>query len=125
SFTLIGPLNVPWWGPVIAIAVIATLSAGMRHLAAREARELWRGLAVIRSLGKGSRVVAFVMVAVFSQIFRNWILLHAVGVDASFLDSIAVLIGLVTLSQLPIGPSTGVAASVLILGSDGVAATAA
>ena len=52
----------------------------MRHLAAREARELWRGLAVIRSLSKGSRVVAFVMVAVFSQIFRNWILLHAVGV---------------------------------------------
>jgi uncharacterized membrane protein YbhN (UPF0104 family) len=125
SFTLIAPLGIPWWVPVIAIVVITTLSAGMRHLAAHEARALWRGLAVIRSLGKGSRVVLFVMVAVFSQIFRNWILLHAVGVDASFLDSIAVLIGLVVLSQLPIGPSSGVAASVLILGSDGVAATAA
>jgi uncharacterized membrane protein YbhN (UPF0104 family) len=125
SFTLIAPLGIPWWAPVIAIAVIAALSAGMRHLATREARELWRGLAVIRSLSKGSRVVAFVMVAVFSQIFRNWIMLHAVGVDASFLDSIAVLIALVTLAQLPIGPSTGVAASVLILGNDGVAATAA
>jgi len=125
SFTLIGPLDIRWWAPVIAILVIVTLSAGMRHLAAREARELWRGLAVIRCLSRGPRVVAFVMVAVFAQIFRNWILLHAVGVDASFLDSIAVLIGLVVLSQLPIGPSTGVAASVLILGSDGVAATAA
>jgi uncharacterized membrane protein YbhN (UPF0104 family) len=125
SFTLIAPLGIPWWVPLIAIVVIGLLSAGMRHLAAREARELWRGLAVIRSLGKGSRVVVFVMVAVFSQIFRNWMMLHAVGVDASFLDAIAVLIALVTLSQLPIGPSTGVAASVLILGKDGVAATAA
>ena len=125
SFTLIGPLGIPWWVPVIAVIVIAVLSAGMRHLAAREARELWRGLAVIRSLSKGSRVVAFVMIAVFSQIFRNWIMLHAVGVDASLFDSIAVLIALVTLSQLPIGPSTGVAAAVLILGKDGVAAAAA
>ena len=52
-------------------------------------------------------------------------LLHAVGVDASFFDSIAVLIAVVTLSQLPVGPSVGAAAAVLILGSDGVAATAA
>ena len=52
-------------------------------------------------------------------------LLHAVGVDASFFDAIAVLIAVVTLSQLPIGPSVGAAAAVLILGSDGVAAAAA
>ena len=60
-----------------------------------------------------------------AQIFRNWILLHAVGVDASLFDATAVLIALVTLSQLPVGPSVGAAAAVLILGSDGVAATAA
>jgi len=51
--------------------------------------------------------------------------LHAVGVDASFFDAIAVLIAVVTLSQLPVGPSVGAAAAVLILGSDGVAAAAA
>jgi uncharacterized membrane protein YbhN (UPF0104 family) len=66
-----------------------------------------------------------VLVAVFAQIFRNWLLLHAVGVDASFFDAIAVLIAVVTLSQLPVGPSVGAAAAVLILGSDGVAAAAA
>jgi uncharacterized membrane protein YbhN (UPF0104 family) len=70
-------------------------------------------------------VVGFVLVAVFAQIFRNWLLLHAVGVDASFFDAIAVLIAVVTLSQLPVGPSVGAAAAVLILGSDGVAAAAA
>jgi hypothetical protein len=53
------------------------------------------------------------------------LLLHAVGVDASFFDAIAVLIAVVTLGQLPVGPSVGAAAAVLILGSDGVAAAAA
>jgi uncharacterized membrane protein YbhN (UPF0104 family) len=125
SFTLVGPLGLPWWLPVIAIAVIATLSAGLRHLALRKGRELWSGLAVLRSLRGGTLVVGFVLVAVFAQIFRNWMLLHAVGVDASFFDAIAVLIALVTLSQLPVGPSVGAAAAVLILGSDGVAAAAA
>jgi hypothetical protein len=48
-----------------------------------------------------------------------------VGVDASFFDAIAVLIGVVALTQLPVGPSVGAVAAVLILGSDGVAAAAA
>ena len=125
SFTLVGPLGLPWWLPIVAFAVIGTASAGLRHLAASKGRELWSGLAVLRSLSGGSRVVGLVLVAVFAQIFRNWLLLHAVGVDASFFDAIAVLIALVTLSQLPVGPSVGAAAAVLILGSDGVAAAAA
>jgi uncharacterized membrane protein YbhN (UPF0104 family) len=125
SFTLVGPLGLPWWLPLIILVMTATASAGLRHLALREARELWRGLAVLRNLRGGSRVVGFVLVAVFAQIFRNWMLLHAVGVDASFFDAIAVLIAVVTLGQLPVGPSVGAAAAVLILGSDGVAAAAA
>jgi uncharacterized membrane protein YbhN (UPF0104 family) len=125
SFTLIAPLGVPWWVPLIGVAVVATASAGARHLALREGRELWKGLTVLRRLNGGSRVIGFVLVAVFGQIFRNWLLLHAVGVDASFLDAIAVLIAVVVLGQLPVGPSVGAAAAVLILGRDGVAAAAA
>ena len=125
SFTLVVPLGLPWWLPIVAFAVIAAASAGLRHLAVRKGRELWRGLAVIRSVQGGSRVIGFVLVAVFAQIFRSWMLLHAVGVDASFLDAIAVLIAVVTLGQLPVGPSVGAAAAMLILGSGGVAAAAA
>jgi uncharacterized membrane protein YbhN (UPF0104 family) len=124
SFTLVGPLGLPWWLPLVGLVVIVALSVGLRHVAAWE-RELWKGLTVLRKLRGGSRVVGFVLVAVFAQIFRNWITLHAVGVDASFFDAIAVLIALVTLAQLPVGPSVGAAAAVLILGSDGVAAAAA
>ena len=83
------------------------------------------GWPCIRSLRGGGRVVGWVLVAVFAQIFRNWLLLHAVGVDASFFDAIAVLIAVVTLGQLPVGPAVGAAAAVLILGGDGVAAAAA
>ncbi len=125
SFTLVGPLGLSWWLPLVALAVIGTVSAGLRHLALNKGRELWRGLAVARRLGHGSRMIGFVLVAVFAQILRNWLLLHAVGVNASLFDAVAVLIALVTLGQLPIGPGVGAAAAVLILGSRGVAAAAA
>jgi hypothetical protein len=80
---------------------------------------------VLRDVGGGSRVIGLVLVAVLSQVLRNWLLLHAVGVDASFLDAVALLIAVVVLGQLPLGPTAGAAAAVVILGSDGVAATAA
>jgi len=125
SFTLVVPLGLPWWLPIIAIAVLGTASAGLRHLALRKGRDLWNGLAVLRTLGHGSRVVAFVLVAVLAQIVRTWLLLKAVGVSASFFDATAVLIAVSTLMQLPVGPGVGAAAAVLILGSNGVAGAAA
>jgi uncharacterized membrane protein YbhN (UPF0104 family) len=125
SFTLVGPLGLPWWLPLVCVAVIGTVSAGLRRLALRKGRELWRGLAIIRRLRSGSLLIGFVLVAVLAQVGRNWILLQAVGVDASVFDAIAVLIAVVTLAQLPVGPGIGAAAAVLILGSDGVAAAAA
>ena len=45
SFTLVAPLGLPWWLPLIGLAVIGAASAGLRHLALRKGRELWRGLA--------------------------------------------------------------------------------
>jgi uncharacterized membrane protein YbhN (UPF0104 family) len=125
SFTLVGPLGLAWWLPLVAFAVIAALSTGLRHLAQRGGRKLWSGLAVLRSLDGGSKVFGFVLIAVFAQILRNWMLLHAVGVDASLFDAIAVLIAVVTLGQLPVGPTVGAASAVLILGNHGVAAAAA
>ena len=54
SFTLIGPLGLPWWLPVIVVAVIGTASAGLRHLALGKGREPWRGLAVLRSVAEAA-----------------------------------------------------------------------
>jgi uncharacterized membrane protein YbhN (UPF0104 family) len=125
SFTLIGPLGLPWWLPIIFLAVTLAIASGLRGAAGRWRRGFGSGLAVLRTLNGRNRVIAIVLIAVFAQIFRNWMMLHAVGVDASVLDATAVLIAMVTLSQLPVGPSVGAAAVVMILGAGGVALAAA
>jgi hypothetical protein len=125
SFTLIGPLGLPWWLPLVFLAAAVLLVAGLRKVASRWRQGFWSGLAVLRSLHGRNVVIALILVAVFAQIARNWLMLRAVGVDASLLDATAVLIAMVTLSQLPVGPSVGAAAVVVILGADGVALAAA
>ena len=125
SFTLVGPLGLPWWVPLACLAVAAGIVAALRRMAGRWRHGFWSGLSVLRSIGGRKRVVALVLVAVFAQIGRNWLMLHAVGVDASVFDATAVLIAIVLLSQLPVGPSVGAAAVILILGANGVALAAA
>jgi uncharacterized membrane protein YbhN (UPF0104 family) len=125
SFTLVGPLGLPWWLPLLCLAAAAAAIYGLGRLSGNRRHECWKGLAILRSLRGRNRIVSLILVAVFSQILRNWLMLHAVGVDASIFDATAVLIAMVTLSQLPIGPSVGAAAVVLILGANGLAATAA
>ena len=71
------------------------------------------------------RLITFAVSAVCAQVARNWLMLHAIGVNVSVFDSMALLIVMFTVGQLPIGPSTGPAAAVLILGTNGVAAVAA
>lgn len=124
SFTLVGPLGLPWWVPLALLVAVGGICAGLRSTTLARWRSLGKGLAVLRSVRGRNVLVGFVLVAVFAQIARNWLMLHAVGVDASLFDAIAVLIAVVTLSQLPFGLGVGAAASVLILGPHGVAAAA-
>ena len=124
SYTLVGPLGLPLWTPLIAFAVMVGVVVALSRLAGR-GHGFCQGLAVLRSLQGRKRVIALVLVAVFAQIARNWLVLWALGVDASVFDATAVLIAMVLLSQLPIGPSVGAAAVVVILGTNGVALTAA
>ena len=79
SFTLVGPLGLPWWLPLVCLAVAVGLSVGLRSLAVAKRRWLGEGLAVMRTLQPRNRLVGFVLVAVFAQIARNWLLLHAVA----------------------------------------------
>jgi uncharacterized membrane protein YbhN (UPF0104 family) len=125
SFTLLGPLGLPWWWALVCVAVSVAVVSGVTVLSRHRTSGVWSGLAVLRSLHGRSRIVGLVLIAVVAQIARNWLALHAIGVDASVFDAVAVLIALVTLSQLPLGPSVGAVAVVLILGSNGVALTAA
>ncbi len=124
SFTLVVPLGVPFWVPIIAIVLMTAAVLGLRRLSDKRQTGLWAGLAVMRSKG-GGRLIAFTLLAVCTQVLRNWLMLHAIGENVSIFDAMALLIAMFTLGQLPIGPSIGPAAAVLILGSHGVALSAA
>src|SRR3954454_19050020 len=125
SFTLVAPLGVPWWAPLVAFAAVAAVFAGMQRVARHRRTGIWKGIAVLRETKGSGRIVALVCLAVVLQIARNWLLLNWSGVDASVFDSTALLIGLAVVGLLPIGPSLGAATAVLILGANGVAASAA
>jgi uncharacterized membrane protein YbhN (UPF0104 family) len=125
SFTLVGPLGLPLWLPLVCILVTGGILLALGRLAGRRRQGFCSGLAVLRSTRGRARVIGFVLIAVFAQILRNWLMLRTLGVDASIFDAIAVLIAMVTFSQLPIGPSVGAAAVVMILGANGLAVTAA
>jgi hypothetical protein len=124
SFTLIAPLGVPWWVPAIAVVVMGGVVIGLRRVSGCHRSGVWAGLAILRRTGRG-RMIAFTLIAVCAQVARNWLMLRAIGVDVSIFAAMAWLIAMFTLGQLPIGPSIGPAAAVLILGAHGVAATAA
>lgn len=125
SFTLLGPLGLPWWSAVLCVSAAVVLLAGLTALARRRTAGVWSGLAVLRSLDGRGRVLALVLVAVGAQIARNWIALDAIGVHASVFDAVAVLIAMVVLSQLPIGPAVGATAVIAVLGANGMALSAA
>ena len=124
-FTLVGPLNLPLWAPLPVFAVAGAIIWGLTHLAHKNVHGPWSGLAILRSMNGRYRIVALILLATGAQIARNYIVIRALGVDITVFDAIAVLILQVTLTQLPIGPSVGAAATVLVLGHNGVAVVAA
>ncbi len=125
SFTLIGPLGIPWWTPLIALAVAAIFVGGLGRLANRKREGFWQGLAVMRGLAYRNRIIALTILAVLGQVLRNWLVLNGIGVDVSIFDAVALLVAGAAVGLLPVGPTLGVTTSILILGSKGVAAVAA
>ena len=125
SFTLVGPLGLPWWVPIVALGAMAAVAFVMAASARGRREGFRRGFAVMNRLSGRGRVIGLVVAAFAAQVIRTWLLLRFSGVDASVLDSVALLIGVGVIGLLPLGPSVGMAATVLILGAGGVAAAAA
>lgn len=125
SFTLVGPLGFPWWVPLLCFTFGLTVIAGLARIARDRRDGFWKGFAVMRGLQGRSSIIGLIMFAVCAQIARNWLVLQGIGVDSSILDATALLIGVAVIGLLPVGPSLGAAAAVVVLGADGVAASAA
>lgn len=125
SFTLVVPLGLPWWTPIVGFLSVLAVVAGLARLARRRPSGWWHGLAALSEGRSRTRVALFVLLAVCGQVARNWIMLRAVGIHASVLDATAVLIAVAVLGALPVGPGVGAGAMVLILGASGVAGVSA
>lgn len=125
SFTLVAPLGLPWWTPLVALCAVLAAVAALARLARRHPSGWWKGLSALGETRARTRVAIFVAAAVCAQIARNWLMLHASGMHASVFDATAVLIAVAVLGALPVGPGVGAGAMVLILGSDGVAGVSA
>jgi uncharacterized membrane protein YbhN (UPF0104 family) len=125
SFTLVAPLGLPWWTPLVTFCGILAAVAALARLARRHPSGWWKGLTALGEARARTRVAIFVILAVTTQIVRNWLMLYASGVHASVFDATAVLIALAVLGVLPVGPGVGAGAMVLILGANGVAGVSA
>lgn len=125
SFTLVGPLGLPWWIPLAIFGATVAALLLVRWISLNRRRGAWQGLAVMRDARARNLIIAFVMVVIVTQIARNWMLLQASGVNVTVFDATAVLIAVAALGVLPLGPSVGAGSAVLILGADGVPAVAA
>jgi hypothetical protein len=125
SFTLVGPLGLPWWTPIVAFCAVLAIVAGLARLAQRHPSGWWQGLAALGQGRARARVAIFVVLAVCGQIVRNWLMLRASGIHASAFDATAVLIAVAVLGALPVGPGVGAGAMVLILGASGLAGVSA
>src|SRR5919204_3070547 len=104
SFTLVGPLGVPWWVPLLCFAFGLSVIAGLTRVARDRREGFWKGFAVMRGLQGRSSIVGLVAFALCAQIARNWLVLHGIGVDASVLDATALLIGVAVVGFVPLRP---------------------
>lgn len=125
SFTLIGPLGIDWWIPVVILVVATGLIWGGSHFIRHRRLGFWQGLDVLRGLGSRNTIIALVCFATGMQVVRNYVVLEGLGVDISVFDAVALLIAAAAIGLLPVGPTLGAATAVLILGSNGVAVVAA
>jgi len=98
------PLEVQSWVPVIAVGATIGAVAVLRRVSQCHRTGLWAGLAIMRNQDCG-RMIALAVFAVSAQVARNWLMLHAIGVDVSVFDAMALLIAMFTVGQLPIAAS--------------------
>jgi hypothetical protein len=112
-------------GAARAFVVMVAVTVALRRLVVRRTAWWRKGLSVLGDGAACTRMAAFVALAVCAQVVRNWLMLQASGIHASAFDATAVLIAVAVLGVLPVGPSVGAAAAVLILGAQGVAGVSA
>jgi uncharacterized membrane protein YbhN (UPF0104 family) len=118
--SLTGPFRMPWWtAPAVLVFSVVVLLVLVR------ASHRWTGLAALRDGRARWRMLVMVVVVAACEAARNYVLLRAVGLPASPLDAMALLVGAGVVGMLPIGPGSTAGAAMLIFGASGVGPAAA
>jgi uncharacterized membrane protein YbhN (UPF0104 family) len=120
AFSLSGPLGAPWWtAPAILLVAIAVLLVLVR------AGRRFRGLAALLDGRARWRMALMVAVVAGCETARNLLLLRAVGLSASTLDAMALLVAAGVVGVLPMGPGSTAGGAMLLFGASGVGPAAA
>ena len=67
-FTLVAPLGLPWWTPLVAFGAILGAIAALARLARRHPSGWWQGLTALSEPQACARVAMFVALAATTQI---------------------------------------------------------
>ena len=122
-----GVLKIAWWIPLLLVlagicAIVAALLARRRFARYK----VLRGLDVLAHSRHRSVVAALMIMVVFAQVARAFIVLQAVGLHPSLLQAVATFVAGGVLSSLFAGPGAGTAGGpLLVFGHASLAASAA
>jgi uncharacterized membrane protein YbhN (UPF0104 family) len=120
-------VGLSWYWPLLFLALSAAALLAVVALRRRFAERAW--VRAFDVLSHARRRVALTVMLVFVltiQPVRFWIALHAVGLDASALQSLVTFVWTSIINTLPVGPGpASVGATVSVFGSDGVGAATA
>lgn len=119
--------GLSWYWPLLFAGASATALLAVGALRRRFAGRAWvRAFDVLSHARRRVTLTLMLIVVLTIQPVRFWIALHAVGLDASALESLLTFVWTSVLNALPVGPGpASVGATVSVFGRDGLGAATA
>jgi hypothetical protein len=119
--------GLSWYWPLLFLALSAAALLAVTALRRRFAERAWvRAFDVLSHARQRVTLTVMLIFVLTIQPVRFWIALHAVGLDASALESLLAFVWTSVINALPIGPGpASVGATVSVFGSEGIGAATA
>ena len=120
-------VGLSWYWPLLFAAASAAALLAVTALRRRFAQRAWvRAFDVLSHARHRVTLTVMLIFVLTIQPVRFWIALHAVGLDASALQSLLTFVWTSVINALPVGPGpASVGATVSVFGSEGVGAATA
>jgi hypothetical protein len=122
----VGAAGLPWWLPLVGMAVICLLVSALWSLRRRwaEKSSFLEGFNIMAS-PQLKRMLVLILGAILLQFGRTYLLLWGVGLHPAFWQVAMTFCGTGLLGVLPLGPATSSGATMAIFGAQSATAAAA